>query len=924
MALRFDEIQAINIENFSGTAILEVTQPTYTILRNPEGSRTLYMGDSADRGNYYDNNFHRFRYAGGSSTQMLINGSGNVGIANTSPGARLHVTGNGTGGNTSSLLLEASNGEDRFNFRDDATMTWGPTSQMGKLSWDTNEAMVFGQSGKALNLGSNGTVNRLFIATDGNIGINNDAPQYELDLATLDEQSPTDRIRLGVRNGPAANDGTALGTGLIFKPYYTSYTKRSAGIMQVAEGNYFKSGLAFFTNGTSDTTTDWSERMRIDMDGNVGIGTTSPGYHLEVYGSSPNIMINNTAETNAGLLFQDSADTGQSAAIKYNSSDNGLRFYNHSYNTERMAIYKDGSYKINEQRGLMVRSIDESNYFSFNDESTTADFEQQLPYTGGGGSVAKVDDSTAPAPGCFEITGAYYSDIPSSNRYIKVDINAEYTWEAYVKFVSGTDTDQRIYLGWGMWDASKSYFGNTQRYWGASAVQVDANTNNSDWVLVRGTISGVGSNTGQFISGTEYVAPLALLNYGDNTNVIRVCGLKLYKSSKNASKIHLGRYGAISSSTFNVNTAYPDNRVTLQNTGSDGLRVRNNHGYIEIGSLNSSHAHIQTDRSNFYFNKELRIDTGRISSYNEDMKIATANSNTPTDRIYIKRDSGNVGIGKSAPVARFEVDPNNSLNASSPSPVPDSIARFGGGVTIESGKYLTLDDDYYNHAHMRYNGSGGEARFELLGYYGIDFKTRSTTKMVVKGDNGFVGIGTTSPGTKLHVSDGEIRISNSYGTKDIAQYYNTLTFKGDSSCQFYFGTSQHPSYSTPLPVHTGKLTVVGHLYAGSDVQTITTTSGTINLQARDYGVFRLTNALTGTTTLNIQNMKSGQVIDVVLTGDQTVNLTSDDLAETFYRIGETTYDGTATNHLQIVCISDANSAAIYHFTVAKIASSSSI
>ena len=354
------------------------------------------------------------------------------------------------------------------------------------------------------------------------------------------------------------------------------------------------------------------------------------------------------------------------------------------------------------------------------------------------------------------------------------------------------------------------------------------------------------------------------------------------------------------------------------------MRVRNDHGYIEIGSMNSSFAHIQTDRDKFYFNKKILVDSGVISSYNEDLKLATANANTPTNRVFIKRDTGNVGIGKSAPVARFEVDPNNSLNASSPGPNPNLIARFGGGVTIESGRYLSLDDDYYNHAHMRYNSSGGEARFELLGYYGIDFKTRSSTKMVVKGDNGFVGIGTTSPGTKLHVSDGEIRISNSYGTKDIAQFYNTMTFKGDSNCQFYFGTSQNPSYSTPLPVHTGKLNVTGHIYGGSAVQTITTTSGTINLDAEDYGVFRLTSSLTGTTTLNIQNMKSGQVIDVVLTGDQTVNLTSDDTAETFYRIGETTYDGTATNHLQIVCISDANSAAIYHFTVAKIASSSSI
>jgi len=61
---------------------------------------------------------------------------------------------------------------------------------------------------------------------------------------------------------------------------------RSAGILQIGEGNYFRSGLAFYTNNTADATTDWSERMRISMDGNVGIGTASPsaGSKLEVIG----------------------------------------------------------------------------------------------------------------------------------------------------------------------------------------------------------------------------------------------------------------------------------------------------------------------------------------------------------------------------------------------------------------------------------------------------------------------------------------------------------------------------------------------------------------------------------------------------------------------------------------------------------------
>ena len=117
---------------------------------------------------------------------------------------------------------------------------------------------------------------RFRITEDGNVGIGTDSPEYILDIGSENADNPTDFIRLNPTNGNGAGTSNTLGTGLVWKPHYTSYTKRSAGIVQVGEGNYFRSGLAFYTNNTADTTTDWSERMRIDMDGNVGIGTDSP------------------------------------------------------------------------------------------------------------------------------------------------------------------------------------------------------------------------------------------------------------------------------------------------------------------------------------------------------------------------------------------------------------------------------------------------------------------------------------------------------------------------------------------------------------------------------------------------------------------------------------------------------------------------
>jgi hypothetical protein len=80
--------------------------------------------------------------------------------------------------------------------------------------------------------------------------------------------------------------------GIIWKTKYTStntsndYTKKSAGIYYQPEGNYFKGGLGFYTNNSESTYGDHVERMRIDMDGNVGIGNAGPDCKLHVVTNS--------------------------------------------------------------------------------------------------------------------------------------------------------------------------------------------------------------------------------------------------------------------------------------------------------------------------------------------------------------------------------------------------------------------------------------------------------------------------------------------------------------------------------------------------------------------------------------------------------------------------------------------------------------
>lgn len=99
-------------------------------------------------------------------------------------------------------------------------------------------------------------------------------------------------------------------------------------------------------------------------------------------------------------------------------------------------------------------------------------------------------------------------------------------------------------------------------------------------------------------------------------------------------------------------------------------------------------------------------------------------------------------------------------------------------------------------------------------------------------------------------------------------------------------------------------------------QDITATSGTINLDASSYSIFEITSALTGATTLNIQNIVKGQVIDILVTGAQTITMADDFTTSAINQAGSSVYDGASSNHIQVVCIDDNDSDAILIYSVA--------
>lgn len=109
------------------------------------------------------------------------------------------------------------------------------------------------------------------------------------------------------------------------------------------------------------------------------------------------------------------------------------------------------------------------------------------------------------------------------------------------------------------------------------------------------------------------------------------------------------------------------------------------------------------------------------------------------------------------------------------------------------------------------------------------------------------------------------------------------------------------------------------------IQDISTTSGTINLDASSYAAFHLTGNLT-TATLNIQNMKTGQVIDILLSGtlsSAVITLADDFTTSAINKVGSNDLDTSATNIIQVLCVDDTDSDAILTWAVATYTSDTS-
>lgn len=655
----------------------DATSLSYQV--NSGGTYKAEFGISSNGGWLGTSTTHDMRFVSNGTERMRITSGGNIGIGTTSPIQKLHIVG--------STLITNNNYHYGYTVAGAQSNLIGISSadniMVGQNNVNHANTIIYGGLG-VIDLNTSGST-RMRVTYDGNVGIGTTSPGAKLELY----------------NG---NFKISDGNRIIF----------GASDPQI----YGNSGvLTFRTNST--------DKMYLDANGNLGIGTSSPLERI-TFGSSDSIIARSSDTT---------FNSGYCSRILFNQGGTGygyLGFYTYeggSGGGERMRIAENGNVGIGTTSPGAKLDIRQTSAATglrvFTNDTTTANIAQFVGYDNSLGDTTRMVIQAGGNVGIGTTSPGNLLHVYStaSETAIKVTSTASSGDAAlYLQAFNATPGNNVISFG----DTASSGVGQIVYQHSNDSMQFKTNSSERVRIDSSGNV-GIGTSTvGNKL--TVYTTTQYDGYYLRNSN--GVVGTMLGVSATNDD----GTIGLYSNVVLKTNITA--NGASYFNGGSVGIgttspkqsltifgeiSLRNNDAYYWNAYYSSGFKYIGTGYAGYTI-----IDSTGAYTINTTNSSGTADAvASMVTRMYIS-SSGNVGIGTTSPLTK--------LNLS------------GGSGAV----YQTFTDttNAYHHGYVGKNGGGLVFGFSSQnGSFSADEKMRIDT-------TGNVGIGTSSPSYKLDVAGG--------------------------------------------------------------------------------------------------------------------------------------------------------------------------
>jgi hypothetical protein len=774
------------------------TQDNFALLHNSSGQTIINTSNS-----------QHISFRAGNVEKMNLSASGNLGIGTNSAASKLHVkydgtgyspgiiienNGTSTGDNDANLELKSNDtGEPGIMFTHQGTRKWlisgGGDVMSGDFHVDDRE---------------NNKRKFMISKTTGYIGIGDDV--YTLNPAVSFVINSNDAIQIPVgttSQRPTANSANQYGY-IRYNTTTSSYEGFGAGnawgslggIKDVDQDTYISAEtsagadndqLKFFTAN--------NERMIINSNGKIGIGTNNPSKNLHIYGSdNTSLKIENQGSSSFNIIKisrVSSTQYGMIAEIKV--------WINGSNVATSGSITATAHYGSDVASRAIDNNID-TNWTSTN-ASSAFDLQLQLSQSYDYNSIqaievwSKNDYNTynrLNGLGLFILNGAtqLYTQVISGNP------NGETTGGAVVKFIGPDHSNYTgtFSNGFSTTQIVNSSWAQTRKKYTLSSV---VPSNQSSFTIDQsGNDTTFNNSTGDYIFNSGNVI---IKGNTDLCGNLTVAGVQTGSGSVSGSTITAGD---LSITTGKLSTTNVD--ITLEPKGSSvstgEVIVK---GDLRVdGSLNLIGEVIRTD-TNVKVTDQFEITNDGTGPA---LKVSQTGTNDIAEffddgvSVFKIEDGGNIGIGTNNPSEKLHIFSTSDLMVEAKNITANSYVGFkaqgeGGNISITrfNASYTTTGAEIADSSLIS-TGTGDTNGFNLRSYAShntahMRFYTGGNNERMTIASGGNIGIGTNNPNTPLHVFSNATGLDMLKLTATNGQGHSSIVLKNDTGGQFFMATT---------------------------------------------------------------------------------------------------------------------------------------